>query len=200
MVSPFKFGCLLVLIALVSACSALRGPARTACPADYDLHVDTEMGFSACYPTGWVISRGQQPQSAITWVGFASPKADLKTGSELRLIMVKASPSVASPGEDFLTAAEELLRNIYGQKMLDSPSRIVVDGREAVEVTYIEEPGAFQGGVVKLTGWTAAFLAEGKQWVIEVVGRSGYRRELEGIHRQFLSHLHVLPPSQVSPG
>ncbi len=200
-----KVACLLAALGLIIACSKPPVPMPTStpypspittvsCPAGYELHVDRQMGFSACYPADWVIVNGRGEGNALRWMGFASPGSDLKTGEELRLVVVKVSPPMIEPGAGFLEAIEELLSAEYGQRLLGSPYRILVDGREAVEVSYIELPAVFEGGPLKLGGWTATFLADGKQWVIEVFGRSGYRTELVGIHGQFLAHFQVLAP------
>ena len=188
--------CLLALLMCAGACSVLPGPKPMlpGCPDGYDLHVDTQMGFSSCYPSGWILLRGEE-ESGLEWVGFLSPAADWKTGNEWRLVLIKSLPSNVVPGDEFLLAAEELLVNNYGQKLLGLPMHITVDGQQAVEVSYIEEPGLFAEGVAKLTGWTVVFLANGKQWVIEVTGRSGYRLELEGVHQQVLKEFHILPRS-----
>jgi len=74
--------------------------------------------------------------------------------------------------------------------LLGWPYTIVVDGRDGVEVKY-EKIAFFGTAKVTVTGWEAVLLVNDQRWVIEVVGRSEYRGELEGVHSQFVSRFRL---------
>ncbi len=78
---------------------------------------------------------GKDEDSGLQWVGFLSPTADWRTGEGWRLVLMKSLPSDAVPGDAFMLAAEELLANNYGQKLLGLPMRITMNGQQAVEVS-----------------------------------------------------------------
>lgn len=166
--------------------------ATPVCLPGYDQYINTQLSFSTCHPTGWAVSSGEEPSESVTWVQFDGPASNQETGNELRFILLEVLPPVTDPGQNFLDAAEQLLRDYYGNALLGQPKRIVVDGREAVEVMY-ELWRPVKVDSIKVTGWVVGFLVGDKQWVIEMVGRSEYRAEMEGIHNEFLSRFRILP-------
>jgi hypothetical protein len=135
----------------------------------------------------------EDPQQATRRVDFDSPASNPDTGEELMFVSVRVSPNpTGSSDDEFLAATAISLINKYSEGLLSWPSSIEVDGRDGVEANY-ETALPFATGVVTVTGWEAVFLVDSRQWTIEVVGRSEYRGELEGIHGEFLSSFHLLP-------
>jgi hypothetical protein len=163
-------------------------PAPPSCPAGYDLHTHGSIAFSACCPTGWAISDYEDAAQGIRGVLFQAPGSDRNSGAGLRTISVRVAPNTTGvSGDDFLNAAALALFRKYGNPLLDHIDTLQVDGRVGVEAAYQREL-PFATGTVQVTGWEAVFLVDNQQWTIEVVGRSEYRAELEGIHNEFLSH------------
>ena len=153
------------------------------------------MGFSACYPAGWLVAEHEDPEQATRWVDLDEPTSDRSTGEGLKLISVRVSPNLTgSIGEEFLNAAAIALIDKYSGVLVGWPRVVEVDGREAVAANY-EHTVPYQTGPVEVVGWETVLLADEQQWTIEVAGRREYREELEGIHNEFLSHLDIAPLS-----
>jgi hypothetical protein len=167
------------------------------CPDGYDFHVDTNVGFSVCYPAGWVISEFEEPEESRTIFVFDSPSMDAQTGAGFKMIVVQISPNTASSEEEALTIAAEQLTENFGEVLLDPPHDVTLDGRRAVEATFeillaFGEEEAEE--IIESFWWETVSVTDDKQWVIRLAGRSEYRQELEAIHGELLSHFHVLPP------
>jgi hypothetical protein len=180
---------------VVPSPTATAQPAATAlpCPLDYHLHVDAGMGFSACYPTGWSISKRYNPDTGVTRMDFTAP-ADTNTRAGLRFASVSVSPAAPfSSDEEFVREINNWLLQEYYRRLLTYPDIIEVDGRKAVDAGY-EAAVVLGREVVEVTRWVTAFWVEDRQWFIEVAGRSQYREELEEIHSKLLSHFHLLLP------
>lgn len=213
-----KHVCILAIVVLLSACAptaptirmpsptllhtptALSSstttpqPAATALPClpGYGLHVDIQMGFSACYPTGWSISRRQDLGPALTHVDFTAPAPDSSTRAGLRFVSVSVSPAIpVSSDAEFLREINNWLIQEYHQRLLRRPDRIEVDGWKAVDAGY-EATVVFGREVVEVTRWVTVLRVEDQQWFIEVAGRSQYREELDRIRSQLLSRFHLL--------
>ncbi len=155
--------------------------------------MNAHVGFSACYPSKWIPSLREDLDQANQWVEFIAPTAEGNARTELRFISVSMSP--ATPGstdEEFLQGISKWLTTEHQDRVRVYPQAITVDGRKSVDTNY-EGTVVLGKAVVKLSTWTTALLGNGRQWYIEVVGRSEYEQELEEIHRQFLSHFHLLP-------
>gem|GEM_PF-1636693 len=173
--------------------AATPSPTALSCSAGYDLHTNAQLGFSACYPTGWVVSQHEDQEHAMRGVSFVPPTMDADTGVGFKIITVSISPGITGSNEEEIlkAIALQLIRK-YEKVLLGWPYDVLVDGRKAVEANY--EITTLSGSeVMKVTGWEATFVASGRQWTISVAGRSEYRAELEDIHNQFLSHFHLLP-------
>jgi len=120
-------------------------------------------------------------------VDFQAPASNRDTGEGLKYISVQVSPNPTGlSGEDFQQAMATALIREYSGVLLGWPYTIAVDGREGVEAKY-ERIAFFGTAKVTITGWEAVFLVNDQQWAIELVGRSEYRGELEGIHSEFVS-------------
>ena len=210
--------CILAMLLIVSACapSATPAPAATPtlpptptavvsptaspvpgttplpCPSGYGLHVDADMGLSACYPTGWAISKRVDHETELTRVDFTAPAPDSSTRAGLRFISVSVSPAIpVSSDTDFLREINNWLIQEYYRRLLHRPDIIEVDGRKAVDAGY-EATVVLGREVVEVTRWVTVFRVEDRQWFIEVAGRSQYRDELEEIRNQVLSGFHLL--------
>ncbi len=197
--------CILVLLAGLSACvpshaptsthapptptaTATTAPTASTCPAGYDPHVDTLIGFSACYPAGWVRSQREDRENQTRWVDYATPASG--TGSELKFVSVRVAPRMADSTDDaLLKTVAKWLTQEFPQGLITSA--LLVDGQEAIEVRH-EATLVLGREVLGVTAWTAVFLARDQQWEIEVAGRSEFREELERIHDQFLPHFLIL--------
>ena len=163
------------------------------CPPGYGLHVDTPIGFSACYPAGWLVWKQEDEINALQRVDFTVPMPDNGTRTGLRFVSITVSPGTIGSNEDeFLQSIAKWLTQEPQQEWLARPQMIRVDGWRAVDAGY-EGTVVFGREVVGVTRWVTAFWANDKQWIIEVVGRSDYRQELEEIHNQFLPYFHLLP-------
>ena len=192
--SPMPTPTLVHTPTVVPSPTATAQPVATAlpCPFDYHLRVDAEMGFSACYPVGWSVSKRYNPDTGVTRMDFTAP-ADTDTRARLRFASVSVLPAAPfSSDEEFLREINNWLRQEYYRRLLTRPDLIEVDGRKAVDAGY-EAVVVFGREVVEVTRWVTAFLVEDQQWFIEVAGRSQYREELEEIHSKFLSHFLLLP-------
>ncbi len=201
----FGFACLLALLLLPSACdrppkltptftptiAPYPAPTPLPCPDGYKLYADNEMGFSACFPLDWVLSKKRDPENRLTRVSFNAPAGT--TGAGLRFISVSVSPAVpASSEEQVLQEMNNWLLQEYYQALLTRPRFILVDGRRSVDAGY-EATVVLGREAVKVTRWVTILLAEDQQWFVDVAGRSEYRDELEQLRSQFLSSFHLLP-------
>jgi len=129
----------------------------------------------------------------VQWVDFDAPTSNRATGEGLKLVSVRTSPnSTGASGEEFLSAIALSLIKEYSESLVDWPHSIRANGWEGVEAHY-ERTVHFGTQAVTVTGWEAVLLVENRQWTIEVVGRSEYGDELQGIHSEFLSNLQFLP-------
>lgn len=137
---------------------------------------------------GWIISDLEDAAQGIRGVLFEAPGSDRNTGAGLKSLSVQVSPNTTgASGDGFLNATALALLRKYGNRLLDHIDTLEVDGRVGVEAAYQREL-PFATGTVQVTGWEGVFLVDNQQWTIEVVGRSEYRAELEGMHNEFLSH------------
>lgn len=172
-------------------------PAPTAtsvpCPAGYDFHVHESLGFSACYPRGWVISEEQESEQGTRLVNFMSPTSDRSTGAGLKFISVSVGPNPTdASGEDFLKAMATTMIQRYQQALAGWPHSIRVDEQTGVEAKFqIALP--FPTEVVDVVGWEGVLLVDSRAWTIVVLGRNEYADELQGIHDGFLANFHLLP-------
>ena len=175
------------------------------CPAGYAYHLDAKTGFSACYPTGWVVAEYEDPEQMIRWASFDSPTMDADTGAGFKMITVTASPNSASSEEEALRIATEELTETFGQVFVSPPEELVVDGRRAIQAHYeihlafgdVQEEDLEDIELAEIpltTWWETVFVTDERQWTILIAGRSEYLAELEDIRSQFLSEFHVLPP------
>ena len=108
------------------------------------------------------------------------------------MIALRLSPNTTGvSGEEFLGATALSLIKEYSDFLIEWPYLFLLNGRQGVEANY-EAGLPFQGGRVSVIGWKAVFLEGDQQWLIQVVGRSEYREELEGIHDRFLAGFHLV--------
>lgn len=163
------------------------------CPAGYDFHVQESLGFSACYPRGWVISEEEESEQGTRLVTFMSPTSDRSTGAGLKFISVAVGPNPTdASGEDFLKAMATTMIQRYQQALAGWPHSIKVDEQEGVEAEFqIALP--FPTEVVDVVGWEGAFQVDNQVWTMVVLGRNEYADELQGIHDEFLANFHLLP-------
>jgi hypothetical protein len=170
-------------------------PTATAmpCPPGYDLHIHSAPGFSACHPTGWVLSEQEDPEKATRWVYFDAPTSNRDTGEGLKVIALSVSPNATGKsGEEFLSSTALALIKQYSDFLVEWPYLVVVDERKGVEANY-QVGLPFQMGRVPVIGWKAIFLVGDQQWVLEVVGRNEYSDELQSIRDEFVARFHFVP-------
>jgi hypothetical protein len=163
------------------------------CPNGYDAHADGEVGFSACYPSGWQASKYEDPETEAAGVDFASPIQNSEPIA--KRISVRAAPVSTDASEEELLEGfvmDLMNRRARGGREVVPIRAIVVDGRRAAEDT--QETTVFSGTEqVKVSGWVAGFPAQGQMWYITVSGYSESLAEVEGIYREFLSRFHLVP-------
>ncbi len=148
------------------------------------------MQFSACYPEGWSIARGEDGDASSIRLSFLAPAGS--RGAGLRLISVSLSPAlVLDSEEDFVHHVAQWMLQEYYRTLLSHPDIIRVDGRKAVDVGY-DAPVVLGREVVEVTRWLTVFQVEDQQWTIQVTGRSQYRDELDEIRGHVLAHFHLL--------
>jgi hypothetical protein len=194
---------LVALMLLLGACASAPTPTPTPtprptlaplpCPSEYDPYVDSEIGFSACYPTGWQASKYEDSETKVLGVDFVSPTQE--SDPVAKRISVRVAPvSTDSSEEDLLESfvLELMNRRSVSGREVGPIAAIVVDGRKAVEDT--QEGTVFSGGQsVQVSGWVAGFPAHQKMWYIAVNGPSESASEVEAIYREFLSQFHLVP-------
>jgi hypothetical protein len=155
------------------------------------MYVDSQVGFVACYPMGWVVSKQEEADTELSRVTF-SPAAGA-AGSGLRYASVAASPALAEfTDEDFLQDMDNWLRQEYYRRLLTTPRLITVDEHRAVDASY-EAQVILGRQVVDVTRWVTVFRAHDQRWFLDFAGRTEFRDELERIRAQFLVHFRVLP-------
>jgi hypothetical protein len=166
-------------------------PAPLNCPVGYSLHVEAAMGFSACYPEGWLIVTSEDPQSELMRVTFNPPQGS--RGAELRFISVSTTPALpAFTDEEFLQQIDNWLQQEYYERLLTQPHIILVDEHRAVDAAY-EARVVLGREVVDMTRWVTALRAHDRRWFVDVAGRTQYRDELEHIRAQFLAYFRISP-------
>ncbi len=166
-------------------------PTPVVCPAGYSLHVNDQMGFYACYPSDWLVSKREYPDSELLRVDFSAPAGS--RGAGLRFIAVSSSPALEEWTDDeFLQDIDNWLRQEFYQRLLEQPHLDMVDEHRAVDAAY-EARVVMGREVVDITRWVTAFRAHDKRWFIDVTGRTEYRDEVERIRGQFLAHLLIVP-------
>ena len=164
--------------------------AAEPCPTGYTWHSDSEMAFSACYPSGWSVKKAADLGGGA-WVTFSAPTEDGSSRTSLRFISVSASPAAsAQSDEQLLSTMNRWLEEQYIRELLTVPHLVAVGGHTAVEAGY-EARAVFGREVVSVSCWVTSFVDGGQQWLVEVAGRSAFRSELEVIRSLFLSHLRL---------
>jgi hypothetical protein len=149
------------------------------------------MGFSACYPEGWLLSTSEDPEFELLRVTFSPPQNS--KGAGLRFITVSTTPALPIfTAEEFLQEIDNWLQQEYYQRLLTQPHIVLVDEHNAVDAAY-ETRVVLGREVVDVTRWVTALRAHGRRWFIDVAGRTQYREEIEGIRAQFLTHFRVVP-------
>jgi hypothetical protein len=149
------------------------------------------MGFSACYPEGWLVSTSEDPSSELMRVAFNPPEGS--RGAGLRFISVSTTPALpAFTDEEFLQEIDDWLQQEYYQRLLTQPHIILVDEHRAVDAAY-EARVVLGREVVDMTRWVTALRAHDQRWFIDVAGRTQYREELERIRAQFLAYFLISP-------
>ena len=161
------------------------------CPAGYGLYTHPSLGFSACRPDGWTVSEEDDALEARHWVIFQAPGSNRDTGEGFKLIGVSPSANTTgNSGDEFLGASALALIKEYSDWLVEWPYALTISGRDAVEANF-QMSLPFQSGRVTVVGWKAFFLANDQQWLIQAMGRSEYRDELQGIHDEFLARFLV---------
>jgi hypothetical protein len=166
-------------------------PLPLTCPAGYSLHADARMGFSACYPEGWLVLTQEDPEVELVRVAFNPPEGS--RGAGLRFIPVSTTPALpVFTDEEFLQEIDNWLQLEYYQRLLTQPQIILLDQHKAVDAAY-ETRVVLGREVVDVTRWVTALRAHDRRWFIEVAGRTQYREELERIRAQFLAYFRIVP-------
>jgi hypothetical protein len=130
----------------------------------------------------------------VQWLDFDAPGSNPESGEGLKLISLRISPNATgATGAEFLGAAALSLIDKYEDVLVDWPYQIQISGRDAVEAHY-QRTVHVGTQSLEVMGWEAVALVADQVWAIEVLGRSEYRDELQGIHTEFLSSFRVLPP------
>jgi len=161
-----------------------------ACPIEYTRYVARDLGFAACYPTGWIITRQEDTENSLTRVNFLAPQGS--RGAGLRALSVTTRPAV--PGltdDDFINEINHWLLQEYYDQLLARPRIIDVAGHRAVDAAYRAKV-TLGREVVDVTRWVTVLTVGQRRWFVDLVGRTEYRAELEHIRGQFLAHLHIL--------
>lgn len=194
---------LVVLMLLLGACASAPTPTPTPtarptlaplpCPSGYDPYVDGEIGFSACYPTGWQASKYEDPEAKVMGVDFVSPTQESDPVAKRISLRVAPVSTDASEEELLESLAIEFMnqRSRSGREIVPIAA-IVIDGRNAAQDS-LEWSVGLGSERVKLSGWVAGFPANQKMWYITVSGPDESAEEVEGIYWQFLSQFHLVP-------
>ncbi len=165
-------------------------PVPAECANGYRLYVNRDMGFSACYPDGWLIIGREDRENELKQVTFAAPAGT--EGAGLRSLSVAVTPVIAGYSDaDFLQEIDNWLLQEYYDRLLTQPQIIDLDAHKAVDAAY-EARVVLGREVVEVIRWVTALRAHDQRWFIDFVGRSQYRDDLETIRGQFLSSLRIL--------
>jgi hypothetical protein len=176
--------------ALPSPTAVATSPIPAECPVGYSLYTNNNMGFSACYPDGWLVIGREDPENELKLVTFVAPAGT--EGAGLRSVSVTVTPVIAGYSDaDFLQEIDNWLLQEYYDRLLSRPQIIDLDAHKAVDAGY-EARVVLGREVVEVTRWVTALRAHDQRWFIDSVGRSQHRDELETIRAQFLSSLHIL--------
>ncbi|UCC75533.1 MAG: hypothetical protein JSW37_08380 [Anaerolineales bacterium] len=176
--------------AVPSPTAAATVPVPAQCPDGYSLYDNTNMGFSVCYPDGWLIIGREDQENELKLVTFVAPAGT--EGAGLRSLSVAVTPVIAGYSDaDFLQEIDNWLLLEYYDRLLTAPRIIDLDAHRAVDAAY-EARVVLGREVVDVTRWVTALRAHDQRWFIDFVGRSQYRDELETIRGQFLSSLRIL--------
>ncbi len=173
-----------------AAAGSTESAAAEPCPTGYAPYRDSEMAFSACYPSGWSVKKAADLGGGAP-VTFTAPTEDGSSRESLRFISVSASPAdSAQSDEQLLSTMNRWLEEQYIRELLNVPHLVAVGGHTAVEAGY-EARAVFGREVVSVSRWVTSLVDREQQWLIEVAGRSAFRSELEVIRSLFLSHLRL---------
>ena len=157
------------------------------------MYTHPSLGFRACHPSGWTVSEQDDPEEAARWITFNASTSNRDTGEGLKLIAVRVSGNpTGKTGDDFLAASAVSLINEFSERLIEWPYAVKIGNSDGVEANY-QMGLLFQAGRVMVVGWKAYLLSGDQQWLIQAVGRSEYRNELEIIHDEFL--VHFRPPA-----
>jgi len=160
------------------------------CANGYRQYVNNDMGFSACYPDGWLIIGREDRENELKLLTFAAPAGT--EGAGLRSLSVTVTPVIAGYSDvDFLQEIDNWLLQEYYDRLLTRPQIIDLDAHKAVDAAF-EARVVLGREVVEVTRWVTALRAHDQRWFIDFVGRSQYRDQLEVIRAQFLSSLRIL--------
>jgi len=160
------------------------------CANGYRQYVNNDMGFSACYPDGWLIIGREDRENELKLLTFVAPAGT--EGAGLRSLSVTVTPVIAGYSDvDFLQEIDNWLLQEYYDRLLTRPQIIDLDAHKAVDAAF-EARVVLGREVVEVTRWVTALRAHDQRWFIDFVGRSQYRDQLEVIRAQFLSSLRIL--------
>jgi hypothetical protein len=156
------------------------------------MYTHPSLGFTACHPAGWAVSEEDDPQQAARWVIFNAPTSNRDTGEGLMFLGVGLSANTTGKtGDEYLAASALALIKEFSDFLVEWPYSIRVGERDMVEANF-QLGMPLQSGRVMVVGWKGYLLAGAQQWMIQVVGRSEYRNELQAMHDEFV--VHFRPP------
>jgi len=159
------------------------------CPEGYALHVQESLGFSVCYPQGWLVSDYEDPENGARGVSFDAPGSDRVTGAALQFATVQVAPNTTGlEGEAYIEAKGTALINQYMEVLVGWPYTLTLDGQAGVEIAY-EAALPYGNEIIAVLGWRTLVLVDGQEWTIEVVGRGEYRDGMEAFHTAFMESL-----------
>ena len=201
-----RLTCVAATILLLSACAAPVTPVPTptplptptptlapvVCLSGFDSYADGEIGFTACYPSGWTVSAYQGTEANTEGVDFSLQGAGATAPQRISVRAVLLTGTT-----DTETLLENLAKELMNQRAQQGREIVAlrafpVDGHKAVEDG---QQGAVTvgGKPVNVSGWVVGFPANTRMWYINVSGAVDQGEQTARVYRQFLTQFHVLP-------
>jgi hypothetical protein len=159
------------------------------CPPQYDPFIDTDLGFSACYPSEWMVWCRYDAESEADKAVFTSPVSGGEKGYIIAWAILEMEGSDEWADADLLDLVFEQVPE--GQHPLTgSPQVDQVNGLRAVRAAW--EADAGNAGESREIVYAALFQGRGAMWYTEMAGPVERAADLAAIHEQFVASFSVL--------
>ncbi len=164
------------------------------CLPTYSRVVDEGIGFLACYPEGWAVSKREDGNEDLRRVSFSQPAQDGGIPG-FRSISLTVSPhQLGASDDEVLRSLSQWLVAEGDMRLRTRPHLITVDGHKAADVSFTTSV-ALGRAIVHLAGRTTIIVQDGYQWVIESAAAVDIQDETEATHEHFLETFRFLVTS-----